>query len=129
MEDRQADTIDAAVMSNVAEHSSLVSDEWPAHKYLKKRLEEEHGYVLAVHLMVKHKETFCKKVKLADGTAFYIHTNKQEGLHAHLKKKMKNMMGTSVNNVEGYIAEAVFKLNCAAKNLNVFEEFLSLISI
>ena len=36
---------------------------------------------------------------------------------------------TSVNNVEGYIAESVFKLNCTAKMLNIFEEFLGLIAI
>lgn len=129
MEDRTIETIDRLVMLYVAEGTDLVSDEWPAHKHLKSRLQREHDYKLGSHRMVKHKETFAKYVTLEDGTRLTVHTNKEEGLHAHLKRKMKYMMGTSRDHVEGYIAEALFKMNCMATNRHVFEAFLDEISV
>lgn len=74
-------------------------------------------------------EMCCKQIKAADGSELAIHTNKQEGPHTHLKRKMKHIMGTSADYVEGYVTEAVFWLNCEAKKINIFEEFLNVISI
>ena len=44
--------------------------------------------------MVKHKETFAVYVTLEDGSQLTVHTNKEEGLHAHLKRRMKFMFGS-----------------------------------
>lgn len=112
------------MMAHLYEGTTLVTDEWPAHKYMKKRLEEQHNWILGEHRMIKHKEAFSKWVKLSDGTTININTNKQEGLHAHLKKQMKAMFGTSVGYVEGYLAAACFKLNCMARLLCPFDAFL-----
>jgi hypothetical protein len=127
MEDRTSDSIDALVMSHLHEGTVLVSDEWPAHKNLKERLKQKYDWNLAEHRMIKHKEGFSKVVEQPDGTKININTNKQEGLHTHLKKQMKYMLGTSVNYVEGYVAAAVFKLNCKACLLETFDAFLDLL--
>lgn len=129
MEDRTLETIDQLVMLYVAEHTELISDEWPAHKHMKSRLLRKHSYKLGSHRMVKHKETFAKYVTLEDGTRLTVHTNKEEGLHAHLKRKMKYMMGTSRDHVEGYVAEALFKMNCMIANRRVFDVFLDEIQV
>lgn len=129
MEDRTSEAIDAILMANVNEGSTLVSDEWPAHRNLKHRLANMYGFHLTEHRMVKHKETFCETIEREDGTILKIHTNKEEGLHAHLKAKMKRIFGTCVDNVEGYVAEEVFKLNARARMTTPFVAFLDFIAV
>jgi hypothetical protein len=124
IEERTGEMIDEVVMAHLQEGTTVVSDEWPAHKGMKKRLEERHGWIVGDHHMLKHKEEFSKKVKLPNGTVIMIHTKKQEGVDAHMKKQMKAMLGSSVGHVEGYLAAACFKLNCTARLRNPFDAFL-----
>ena len=63
-----------------------------------------------------------------DGEELRVHTNKCEGLNAHLKHKLKRIRGTSRRYVEGYLAEAVFRQNSRAMKESPFEAFLDMIS-
>lgn len=71
------------------------------------------------HLMIKHKERSSKIVILEDGTEFNINTYKEEDLHAHTTRKMKNIMGTSTDNVEGYESHSKSAQNFIFVNLRV----------
>jgi hypothetical protein len=51
-----------------------------------------------------------------NGQNLRIHTNKSKGSWAHLKHKMKRLYGTNNNLIASYVAEAVFRQNCRAKN-------------
>jgi hypothetical protein len=70
-----------------------------------------------------------KTIRLADGRIFHVHTNKQEGLHSHLKHKMKKIFGTCTDHVDGYIAEAILRLNASAEGKTVFMFFMEQIHV
>jgi len=55
-----------------------------------------------------------------------VHTNKCEGLNSHLKHKLKRIRGTRTNLVDGYLAEAVFRQNCRARNIHPYQAFMEL---
>jgi len=71
---------------------------------------------------------FCVTVPfrtmIENGVPLRVHTNKSEGYWAHMKHKIKRLYGTSDNLLSSYIAEAVFRQNCRAKNWNYLQKFL-----
>lgn len=87
---------------------------------MKERLEYHHKFLISEHRMLKHKESFCKVVKLVDGLELVIHTNKQEGF-----KEENEIHVEYFCQICQRLHRGVFKLNCAAKNLIVLK--LSLI--
>jgi len=124
---RDIKTIDEVLELYVADETTLITDEWGPHLKIPQRL-VAHRFTL--HL-IKHKKTtgggFARTVVI-DGEELRVHTNKCEGLNSHLKHKIKRLRGTSRQNVEGYLAEAVFRMNVTALKSNVFESFIDLLS-
>jgi hypothetical protein len=65
---------------------------------------------------------------LENGIPLRVHTNKSEGSWAHLKHKIKRIYGTNHNLLSSYIAEAVFRQNCRAKQWNILEKLFEQMS-
>lgn len=124
---RDIATIDKVIDNYIEAGSMLISDEWRAHLNIVGRLEEK-GFQ---HHIIRHKKAtgggFARTVEIND-EELRVHTNKCEGLNAHLKHKLKRLRGTSRRHVEGYLAEAVFRMNSRASNLTPFEAFVRMIS-
>lgn len=141
---RDIETIDWFLDCFIADGTTLITDEWRAHINITQRLVEK-GYR---HFVIRHKKAtgggFARWVNLKDDLEMAarlgvernskgnywlrVHTNKCEGLNAHLKHKLKRIRGTSRRYVEGYLAEAVFRQNSLALLMTPFEAFLDLIS-
>jgi hypothetical protein len=64
---------------------------------------------------------------MADGSVLNVHTNKCEGLWAHLKHKTKRIYGTSTNLTDSYMQEALFRLNTRARGEKIMEAFVKIL--
>lgn len=116
----------ASIKANIAEGTTIISDEWPAYLRLEKNLP------MYKHLLIRHKKdsggSFAKSMLLPDGSKLRIHTNKCEGLWSHLKHKIKKIRGTSKSLLQSYISEGVFRMNIRASKSNIFQSFLCCMS-
>src|SRR4051812_9465092 len=90
------------------------------------------------HLMIRHKKKtgggFARWVKIprrrviGHSTWLRVHTNKCEGMWELMKHKIKRLRGTSEAHLQGYISEAIFRMNTNAMKMNVFEHIIDVIN-
>jgi transposase-like protein len=102
VERRDATTLTKIIRDNVAEGSTLYSDDWKAYILLP-----EAGYR---HRIVQHKKAFAADYHdPATGEIERVHTNRIEGAWKHAKTYFRTMNGTSVSNFEAHLCEIMFR--------------------
>jgi hypothetical protein len=131
-----------------------MTDEWSATKNIRFRLEP----MGLKHHIIRHKKKtgggFARWVKIeptgtsrgcrGDGIThldprrcieptgcgwLQVHTNKCEGLNAHLKAKLKRIKGSRLKYIDGYIREAVWRQNSRARKESLFVSLVRLFSV
>lgn len=138
VDERDNETIDWVLRLYVADGTTLITDEWPAHVNIAQRLPDMNLH----HFMIKHKEAYARWENVDEELArelgietnsqgnrwLRVHTNTVEGLNSHLQHKIKRIRGTSLHYVNGYLAEAVFRLNARASLQQPIEAFVDLVA-
>lgn len=122
---RDIPTLDKVLKDYIAPGTALITDEWRATLNSHLRLTEQQF----THFLIKHKEAYARWVNIEDEALaatlgiptnsegnrwLRVHTNKCEGLNAHLKHKLKRIRGTALHYVDGYLQEAAFRQNARA---------------
>jgi hypothetical protein len=118
--------LDFVLKAYIAPGTTLITDEHRTTLNCTLRLTEQKF----THYLIKHKEAYARWVDIEDPALaaslglvtnseghrwLRVHTNKCEGLNAHLKHKLKRVRGTSLQYVDGYVAEAAFRQNSRAR--------------
>ena len=124
--------------------TTLITDEWRATLNVQMRHLPQNWQ----HFTIRHKKAtgggFARWVRIDDEELarslglslnsrgnywLRVHTNKCEGLNAHLKHKVKRLRGTRLHYVAGYLAEAVFRMNARCLLLDTLEAFFKLVAV
>jgi hypothetical protein len=124
--------------------TTLITDEWRATLNVQMRQLPQNWQ----HFTIRHKKAtgggFARWVRIDDAELaislgltvnsrgnywLRVHTNKCEGLNAHLKHKVKRLRGTRLHYVSGYLAEAVFRMNVRCLLLDPLEAFFKLVAV
>lgn len=133
---RDTATLLPLIQKHIHAQSTIWSDEWAAYRCLRR---EQFNHftgkikhfetLLFFGFLVCHKKMYAINVVEPDGTVHQVNTNCIEGFWSGVKRKFKELHGTSDDLQESYFFEQVFRNNCKVENKDFHSEFWRIVSL